>query len=67
MSNYTHYKGMSFPKDFDMSFEDFKAAFGENHVFGSILPTEREAALKEAHEIATAGKYKAETKSQKTK
>ena len=53
------YKGITFAEGYDKPFADFKKEFASTHVFKNIPSAEREAALKEAHKIATS-KPKAE-------
>lgn len=49
------YKGITFAKDYNRSFAEFKEEFGSTHVFNNIYPEERERELKKAFKIATNG------------
>jgi hypothetical protein len=49
------YKGIEFAKGYNRSFADFKKEFGHTHVFKGMLPEQKEAELKKAHQIATKG------------
>lgn len=46
------YKGITFAKDYNKSFAEFKEEFGSTHIFNEMHPTVREKELKKAHEIA---------------
>lgn len=48
------YKEIEFPKDFNMSFEEFKKAFADNWVFKNFPKEKVEAEYKKAYAIATA-------------
>lgn len=48
------YGKITFAKDFNMSFAEFKEAFADNHVFLDIPTDKREAEFKKAYAIATA-------------
>lgn len=47
------YKGITFAKDYNKSFADFKEEFGSTHIFNEMHPEEREKELKKAFKIAT--------------
>ena len=47
------YKGITFAKDYNRSFADFKEEFGSTHIFNEMHPEEREKELKKAFKIAT--------------
>ncbi|MBP6424170.1 MAG: hypothetical protein KA278_00550 [Flavobacterium sp.] len=47
------YKGITFAKDYNKSFADFKIEFGSTHVFKNIPSDKRENELKKAYKIAT--------------
>lgn len=46
-------KSISFGKDFNLSFEQFKKEFEETHIFNYLKPKERAEELKKAFKIAT--------------
>lgn len=48
-----NFKGITFAKDYNKSFAEFKKEFASTHVFKNIHPKEREAELKKAYKIAT--------------
>ena len=50
------YLSITFAKDYNKSFADFKTEFGSTHVFKNMHPVEREKELKKAYKIATDGK-----------
>ncbi len=47
------YQGITFAKDYNKSFADFKDEFGSCHVFKNIPSNKREHELKKAYKIAT--------------
>lgn len=49
------YKGITFAKDYNKSFAEFKEEFGSTHVFNEIHPKQREQELEKAYEISTNG------------
>lgn len=52
------YKGITFAKDYNKSFAEFKDEFASTHVFKEIPPKDREAELKKAYKIAVADNLK---------
>ena len=46
-------KGITFEDDYSRTFEQFEKEFGENHIFGGMVPKLRKVELKKAFEIAT--------------
>jgi hypothetical protein len=46
------YKGITFAKDYNKSFAEFKEDFGSTHVFNNIQPEFRDCELEKAYEIA---------------
>jgi len=59
------YKGITFAKDYNKSFAEFKEEFGSTHIFNEIHPDEREKELKKAFKIATDGNYSRTTNESK--
>ena len=56
------YKGITFAKDYNKSFAEFKEEFASTHVFNNIPQENREAELKKAYKIATHGNSKTSSK-----
>lgn len=48
------YQGITFPEDYNKSYEEFKEDFASNWVFLKIPHLKREAEFKKAYKIATA-------------
>jgi hypothetical protein len=59
------YKGITFAKDYNKSFAEFKEAFGSLQIFKNIPPKERAKELSKAYSVATDGKLSRTTSKDK--